>query len=194
MGRDKLKRKLSFKPVCKEFKPSECANTNTIRLLHEELEALYLMDIKELYQADAAKKMGVSRPTFARILKNARNKVAMTLITGANLVIEDEKEDFSVMIPSDLEEELKISSPSAKYLHIYEVKNREIVEKKVIKNPVFSQDVRPGQVIPEICNKENVNFFVSDQIGSGLKNALLSIGVHSYPKKEISLEEIKEFI
>ena len=152
------------------------------------------MDIKELYQADAAKKMGVSRPTFARILKNARNKVAMTLITGANLVIEDEKEDFSVMIPSDLEEELKISSPSAKYLHIYEVKNREIVEKKVIKNPVFSQDVRPGQVIPEICNKENVNFFVSDQIGSGLKNALLSIGVHSYPKKEISLEEIKEFI
>ncbi|MCF6207677.1 MAG: DUF134 domain-containing protein, partial [Sulfurovum sp.] len=100
MGRDKLKRKLQFKPRCKRFGSKGCESGDTIHLLHEEMEALFLMDAQGLYQADAAEQMGVSRTTFARILKNAREKVSMMLIGGADLVIEDEKADYRVLVAS----------------------------------------------------------------------------------------------
>jgi len=53
----------------------------------DELEALRLADLEGLYQEQAAEKMGVSRPTFARILESARKKVAEALVKGKGLVI-----------------------------------------------------------------------------------------------------------
>ena len=94
MGRDKLKRNLQITPICKEFSSKKCNEKNTIYLLHEESEALYLMDNQGLYQAQAALKMGVSRATFARIIKSAREKVSMMLVTGAKLIIEDDKDNY----------------------------------------------------------------------------------------------------
>ena len=47
------------------------------------MEALYLMDLLGLYQEAAAEKMEVSRPTFARIIKSARHKVALALAWGS---------------------------------------------------------------------------------------------------------------
>ncbi|HEY5532828.1 MAG TPA: DUF134 domain-containing protein [Candidatus Anoxymicrobiaceae bacterium] len=54
----------------------------------EELEALKLADIECLYQEDAAERMEVSRPTFQRVLKSARGKVARCLVQGKALGIE----------------------------------------------------------------------------------------------------------
>ena len=58
------------------------------RLSVEELEALKLADIEGLYQEDAAERMDVSRPTFQRVLKSARGKVARCLVEGKALGIE----------------------------------------------------------------------------------------------------------
>jgi len=58
------------------------------RLSVEELEALKLADIECLYQEDAAERMEVSRPTFQRVLKSARGKVARCLVEGKALGIE----------------------------------------------------------------------------------------------------------
>ena len=75
MARHKSKRSISFRPPCSHFIPQEHAlHEEAISLLAEEVEALYLMDLLELYQEEAAQKMEVSRPTFARIIKSARNK------------------------------------------------------------------------------------------------------------------------
>jgi len=191
MGRDKLKRNLQFKPMWREFQTKGIETEETIHLLHEEMEALYLMDSKGLYQADGAKEMGVSRPTFARILKSAREKVTMMLITGANLQIEDKKDDCWVMIPSQSKESIEESLPTAKYLHIYEIENKKIIERKVIENPVKMQKLRPGQIIPSLCNQEKINFFISHSVGAGLKSALLSKGVYSFRVEgEITLKKI----
>jgi hypothetical protein len=59
----------------------------TLRL--DELEALRLADLEGLYQEAAAERMGVSRPTFARILARARSTVARALIEERLLVVED---------------------------------------------------------------------------------------------------------
>ena len=51
------------------------------------LEALRLADLEGLYQEAAAERMGVSRPTFARVLTRARAVVAEALVEGKVLVI-----------------------------------------------------------------------------------------------------------
>jgi uncharacterized protein len=72
-----------FKPVGIPMK-----NLEEIRLTVEELEALRLKEIEGLDQQKSAVKMGVSRPTFQRILATARHKTAQALITGKALRID----------------------------------------------------------------------------------------------------------
>jgi predicted DNA-binding protein (UPF0251 family) len=59
-----------------------------ITLLHEELEALRLVDLEGHYQEAAAEQMNVSRSTLQRILSEARTKVVQALTDGAALHIE----------------------------------------------------------------------------------------------------------
>ena len=190
MGRDKLKRKLHFKPLCREFGSKSCENDDTIHLLHEEMDALYLMDNQGLYQADAATHMGVSRTTFARIIKSAREKVSMMLITGASLVIEDEKDDYTVLVASKEKDHIVSGDPDAPFLILFHIQDAEIIRQKVLQNPVFVKKVRPGQILPSLCNELGVNFFIATSVGVGLKGALLSKGVYSISKKNLSKEDL----
>jgi len=50
--------------------------------LPDELEALKLYEIDSLEQTEAAEKMKISQPTFARILNSAHKKIAKALIKG----------------------------------------------------------------------------------------------------------------
>jgi len=190
MGRDKLKRHLQFKPVCRSFGATDCENSDTIYLLHEEMEALFLMDNQGMYQADAAEQMGVSRTTFARMIKSAREKVSMMLISGANLIIEDEKEDYRVLIASMQRGKVVPGKPDAPFLMLFHVHEKEIMEEKVYENPAFSQSIRPGQVLPKLCNELQVNFLVATSIGAGLKSALLSKGVYGVSKKKFTKQDL----
>ena len=58
-------------------------------LTKDEMEAIRLADFEGLYQEEAAKEMEVSRPTFSRILSNARKKIANALINGKAIEIEN---------------------------------------------------------------------------------------------------------
>lgn len=53
-----------------------------VALTLDGLEALRLADLEGLYHEEAADRMGVSRPTFARILAAARREVADALVNG----------------------------------------------------------------------------------------------------------------
>jgi predicted DNA-binding protein (UPF0251 family) len=54
----------------------------------DEVESLRLYNIEELSQTEAAKKMKVSQPTFARILKKAEKKISRALIGGYAIRLE----------------------------------------------------------------------------------------------------------
>lgn len=58
-----------------------------IALDMDEVEAIRLADIEDLYHADAALKMGVSRPTFGNIIARAHKKIAMAILEGKALRI-----------------------------------------------------------------------------------------------------------
>lgn len=72
----------AFKPI---GRPVGGLEIEDLRL--DELEALRLADLEGLYQEAAAERMGVSRPTFARILARARLAVARALIEERVLVV-----------------------------------------------------------------------------------------------------------
>jgi len=54
----------------------------------DEFEAIRLADQNNMYHADAAELMEVSRATFGRIVSSARGKMADALINGKTLRIE----------------------------------------------------------------------------------------------------------
>ena len=72
----------AFKPIGRRV-----GNLEVEELRLDEFEALRLADLEGLYQEAAAERMGVSRPTFARILARARSAVARALVEGRVLVI-----------------------------------------------------------------------------------------------------------
>ncbi|WP_164969887.1 DUF134 domain-containing protein [Malaciobacter molluscorum] len=190
MARDKNQRELNFKPLFKEFGQTQIKNNERITLLHEEIEAIYLMDLLGLYQEEAAKKMNVSRPTFSRIIKNARQKVANCLIGGAKLSIHDQKDSYLIAICSDEEDQLKNLNAYAKYILIYEIKENKYKFINSFENPVFFEDKKPGMILPNILIENNVNFFITSEIGAGLKNSLLSKGIYTILKKNIKFEDL----
>lgn len=58
-------------------------------LARDEVEALKLYQVDRLQQKEAAREMGVSQPTFGRILMRAERKVARALILGRAIRIEE---------------------------------------------------------------------------------------------------------
>ena len=59
-----------------------------VGLTVDEVEAIRLVDLEGMYQADAAEKMGVSRQTLGRIAESAHRKIADALVNGKALSIE----------------------------------------------------------------------------------------------------------
>jgi predicted DNA-binding protein (UPF0251 family)/predicted Fe-Mo cluster-binding NifX family protein len=186
MAREKNTRKLSFKPLYESFIPENESYNGISSLLHEEIEAIYLMDVLNMYQEEAAKNMEVSRPTFTRILKNARQKVATALVSGYKINIEDSKDDLVLAFCSDDQESLKYSDPKQKYIYIYQIKKESVKLIEKVENPVFTDDLKPAIVLPSLFMDKKVNIFFGSTIGEGLKNSLISKGI-----KPVTTEKIK---
>ena len=72
-----------FKPAGVPLRALAC-----VMLSLDEVEALRLADLNGLYQAQAAEQMKISRPTFARVIEQARRKVADALVHGKALRME----------------------------------------------------------------------------------------------------------
>ncbi len=79
-------------PKVKEFIPNPCLNPNPIELSYPELEALRLVDLENLKQEEAAKRMNTSRGTLWRLLENARKKITRALVESRPLVIVEKGE------------------------------------------------------------------------------------------------------
>jgi predicted DNA-binding protein (UPF0251 family) len=74
--------------VCFVPQPAAVPGIDFVVLTLDELEALRLADLEGLSQEEAAAKMNVSRPTFGRIVDQARKKVATALIRERGIGIE----------------------------------------------------------------------------------------------------------
>lgn len=95
MPRPKRIRRVTNPPHFKGFKPLGLPDGGAPVVINfEEYEAIRLSDCDLHGQVEAAKIMGVSRPTFARIYESARRKIAEAFIDGKNIVFEGGKVYF----------------------------------------------------------------------------------------------------
>ena len=90
MVRPHIQRTVGSKPSIRYFKPQgmPLAELEELVLAEDELEALRLADVEGLYHDAAAERMNVSRPTFGRILAQARRVVATAITQGKAIRIE----------------------------------------------------------------------------------------------------------
>jgi uncharacterized protein len=90
LGRQPLWRRVDSIPNVSLFKPAGVppAKLQVLLISIEEAESIRLKDLEGLEQEECAKKMNVSRPTFARILLSARQKIADALLNGKAIRID----------------------------------------------------------------------------------------------------------
>jgi len=87
MPRPCCPRHIDVRPCAAYFKPAgiPARLLEEVVLTLDEVEALRLADFEGLYQEEAAARMKISRPTFSRVVEQARRKVATALILGKAL-------------------------------------------------------------------------------------------------------------
>jgi predicted DNA-binding protein (UPF0251 family) len=90
MPRPFCNRRIAGRPAAAAFKPAGIPmdELEEVVMTLDEFEALRLADLDGLYQEAAAAQMGVSRPTFSRIVEAAHRKIADALVHGKALRIE----------------------------------------------------------------------------------------------------------
>ncbi len=87
MARPHRGRWIGHQPNSTFFKPAgvPVKELRTTMIELDELEAMRLVDGEELKQTEAAKRMGVSQSTIARLLSAGRKKTALALAHGEAL-------------------------------------------------------------------------------------------------------------
>lgn len=90
MPRPRLGRRVSCEPCVRLFKPAgiPARQLERVELRVEEVEALRLALVEGLSQCDAAERVGVSQPTFSRLLSGAEAKAADAIVNGKAIIIE----------------------------------------------------------------------------------------------------------
>jgi predicted DNA-binding protein (UPF0251 family) len=90
LPRPRRRRWVGHEPGVTFFKPRGVPmnQLEEITISIEEYEALKLADLQGKSQKDSAERMGVSQPTFNRLLSAARKKISNAIVNGKAIKIE----------------------------------------------------------------------------------------------------------
>ena len=90
MPRPRRCRRVGRIPGTNYFKPAgiRMQSLEEVKLSIEEYEAIRLKDLVGLDQEECALNMGISQPTFHRLITEARKKIADALINGKAIKVE----------------------------------------------------------------------------------------------------------
>ena len=97
MPRPRMNRWIRHQPLVQFYVPQGVppGRLRGVTLTLDGLEALRLADAEGLEQEQAAESMGISRPTFSRLLAEARGIVAKGLVNGWAIRIEGGNYEFT---------------------------------------------------------------------------------------------------
>ena len=99
MARPRRIRRIFFQPNVTYFKPAgvPMVNLQEAILSFDELEAIRLIDLEEMEQNKAGKKMNISQSTLSRLLKTGRKKLADAIINSKAIKIQGG--NFKMVMP-----------------------------------------------------------------------------------------------
>jgi uncharacterized protein len=196
-------RKITFKPTYFHFGPLDSDPLNTLKLNDDELEALYLADFQGLYQEDCSKSLGVSRPTFIKILKSARRKTMEMYMFGKAIEVNKSKREFVLVFPTNDRISLHTYFITAKYFAFATIDNSKIVSISYKDNPIYhelieknidiiddesAKGMAAGKFIPPLL--DGASILVTQQLGEGMKRNIEGMGINVKFVKEYNIDEI----
>lgn len=162
MPRPRCRARVYGPPAVAVFKPRgvPLARLELLELALEEFEALKLADLRGLYHAEAAERMGVSRPTFGRILASARRKTAAALALGKGIVIEGGHHErqtrggrgMRIAVATDAKNEVSRHFGRSAVISVYEVEADTVLGRE--DRPLPSRGEGHGQGKGEGCGKQ----------------------------------------
>ena len=152
-----------------------------VRLGFDEAEALRLADLEGLYQEAAARSMGVSRPTFGRIIETARHKVADAILNGKALRIDGGE----IIIDEKGERIMKIAVPSrnglvdehfghCKEFLIFSVEGKSLIPQQTMPSPEAC-GCKSG-IAAELA-RAGVSHLIAGNMGEGAVRVLSANGI-----------------
>ncbi len=209
--RPRKKRLIRSNPLTRFYKPRgiPLRDMKIVRLKDEEWEAIKLADYKGLDQEEAARLMGISRPTFSRLISSARKVVASALIEGAALEIGGG--DFHVL-PEEAydqnnpieEKKMKIAfsttgndlsaaveprfGRSPQFL-VLDTKDDSF---EIIENTTHDASGGAGVKAAERVAKTGVQVVITGDCGPKAYNVLKPAGIKIYSSKNTSIKEALE--
>lgn len=145
------------------------------------VEALRLADLEGLYQEAAARRMGVSRQTFGRILEDARRIVADAIINGKALRLEG----GNIVHTKDKEMHDFIAVPTrngmvdehfghCEYFTVYEIKDGVVSSEKRVDSP---EGCGCKSDIASVLGKGGVSLMLAGNMGEGAVRVLKANGI-----------------
>lgn len=199
---NKTKKRLKrLKPLYFRFLCEECKSEEEIWLRDDELEALFLADFQGLYHDECARAMGISRPTFSKMLKAARRKSVDFFIHGKRLRIEKTSSRFVLAFPTHDRIHLAPSLLEAKFLGFAQVEEGEIKALTYEENPLPKEENgclgggggggRFKLLAPLL---QGSSLLVVREIGEGFKRNLESLGLSVVVSSKIHLDEVMQEI
>lgn len=189
MGRNPH-RTLSVIPTAYMYGPFDHPSTDTLSLEADELEALYLADLLDLYHEECASRLGVSRPTFAKILSSARRKTVQMLLFGKSLNIRKQSRRMVIACATDDRISIHPHFLIARCFALATIEGGVIETVRYLDNPIFEalqrQGITPqndddakglgaGRLIPPLL--QEANLIICPQMGEGIRRNLEGAGI-----------------
>ena len=182
MVRPKRCRKISGVPEYNTFVPDGIPQNDSILLALDEFEVIRLIDYKSYTHAQCAQQMNISRTTVTEIYAKARKKIALSLMEGYPLKIEQmdlggqdlvipalkEKGDYIMRIAVTYENGsiFQHFGQTAQFKY-YDVENNEVKESQVIDTRGHSHGA-----LAIVLSSLNVDVLICGGIGKGALMAL----------------------
>ena len=211
MPRPRRCRWVRREPSVAYFKPAgvRIADAGIVYLEVDEFEALRLSDMEKRSQTDAAKSMGVSQPTFHRLLDSAHEKVARALVEGSAIKIgggDYVSQEAIAHIRKTKEvkgmEKIAISATTGglddmvnpvfgrcpKYV-IVEIENKKIKSDRTIDNTAAQMPGGAGIQAAQNVANEGVTAVITGNVGPNALPILASAGVKVYMATGITVKE-----
>lgn len=165
------------------FKPAGISynELEEVLLTLDEAEAIRLADLEGLYHEAAARRMGISRQTFGRILVEARRIVADAIINGKALriaggqVIEEEDhvmyDKVAVPTRAGLVDE---HFGHCEYFTVFSVENNKVVSEKQVDSP---DGCGCKTDIASVLARDGVKLMLAGNMGEGAVRVLKANGI-----------------
>ncbi len=201
------KRNYSIKPISFSFGPLSHKPKEMLLLSADELEAMVLADFKGLYQEECAKELGVSRPTFAKLIKRARKKMTEMVMFGKGISLVDKKRSFTLVFPTNNRSEIYPHFLSAKHYAFAKIENGSIASITYKNNPIYLEmenrginivndesaaGLSAGRVIPPLL--EGADILVVRSIGDGIRRNIEGAGINIEITEMMDIDSVIEYL